>query len=141
MGVIILHRNKLFASFLKESLINDGLFPVEIASLEDLSNGFVRFKNLIDPSTRLILDAHITGNMSSCEGFDWINTLRLKHSFFNPIILLSWFYWDKDFKQRDFLKNHLEWFFLYDYEKKNLTDLKIIDLPISSKKLMSVINN
>jgi hypothetical protein len=141
MKAIILLRNEAFARSLKENFIKEGLFPVEIACSEDLTNGFKRFMGIIDSSTKLILDAHITRNMSSCEGFDWINTLRLKHGFFNSIILLTWFQWDKDFKQNEFLKKHLEWFFLYDYEKMVLPDLKIIKLPVSSNKLISEIKN
>jgi hypothetical protein len=141
MSILILHRNEAFACNLKESFLKEGFSHVEIASSEDLSNGFERFKHIIDSSTKLILDAHINGNMSSCEGFDCINSLRLKHRFFNTIILLTWFQWDKDFQQRSFLRKHLEWFFILGYEKKNLSDLKIINLPVSSKKLISEIKN
>jgi len=141
MKAIILLRNEAFARDLKENFIKEGLLPIEIACSEDLTNGFERFKAAMDSSTRLILDAHITGNMSSCEGFDWINTLRLKHGFYNSIILLTWFHWDIDFKQNDFLNKHLRWFFLYNYEKKNLPDLKIIKLPVSSDKLISELKN
>ena len=141
MGVIILLRNEAFADYLKDSFLNEGFSYVEIASSNDLATGFARLKKIIDPSTKLILDAHITGNMSSCEGFDLINTLRLKFNFKNSIILLTWFNWDHDFKQMTFLKKHLDWFFLYDYNKRSLTDLKIMKLPITSKNLVSELNN
>lgn len=137
MNIIILHRNEAFANYLKKYLFKEGFDHIDIAGILDLSNGFDRFKINGDFTSKLILDAHITGNMSACEGFDWVNKLRLKFNFLHPIILLSWFSWDEDYKQKELLRKHLEWYFLYDYEKRQLKDLKILKLPVPLNELLT----
>ena len=135
MKVIIIHRNSAFSICLKEYFNRKGSVETVVANDSALSNGLQEFLKDNNDQTRVILDAHITGNMSDCEGCNWINKLRLVHGIMSPVILLSWFSWPFYFKTKTYLSQHLDWFFMYGYEKKKMSNPIILKLPCTPEEI------
>ena len=135
MEVIIMHRNQKFASYLKEEICHNKKDNAVILSTENFTKKEQIYSYQTTNNIRLILDAHMSGNLVDCEGFEYANQLRYQYKFMHPIILLTWFKWMDDFKDRSFLQKHLNHPFAYKYFDRKLPPTMVITLPCSYNEI------
>lgn len=131
MNIIILHQNHNFAVYLKKKFCEEKKDHAEITDVSVFINRLKTGSFQEEDQIRLILDAHISGNMSGCEGFEVANQIRYQYGFKYPIIIITWFTWMDDFLTNQFLQGHLAQPFVYKYLERKLPHTMILTLPLS----------